>query len=120
MCNTREDIQDPNLRTSTQQCIPGFDILDSLIHRIPNLAFAGHRSTCPGVQKPKCLRRPGRWHLGLVHPRNVGTVRDCGRISGYRLEEHVLWGGDGYSSSSKDDVQCMLVNSSTDHDHGPV
>ena len=120
MYNTRECTREPNLRTSTQQRVTGFDILDSLIHRVPNLAFAGYWSTRRDAQKPKCLRRPSRLYLHLIRPCNAGTVRDGRWMSGYRLKEHFLWGGDGYSSSSKDDVQCAFVDNSTDHDHGPV
>ena len=120
VCDIREYMQGLIRRTSTQQRIPWFDVLDGLINRIPNLAFAGYRSTRRGVQKPKCLRRPGCLHLRLVCSRDARTVRNCGRMSGYRLEEHFLRGGDRYGSSSKDGVQSTHIECPTDHVHGPV
>ena len=119
-CNIREYMQDPVGRTSAQQCIPRFDILDGLINRIPNFAFAGYRSTRRGIQKPKCLRRPGHLHLRLVRPRDARTVRNGGRMSGYGLEEHFLRSSDRYGSSSKGGVQSAYIECSTDHGHGPA
>ena len=53
---------------------------------------------------------------------DVNAVHDGGRVSGYRLEEHIAREGGRYRSRFKEDIQYMLVKvgSSTDHDHGPA
>lgn len=98
---THEQLSGSNRQTSAQQCITGFYILNSLIYRVPNLAFTRNRVTRGDVQMPECLCRPGCLQLDMLDPRKAGTVRSGGRMSGYRLEEHPPRGGDRCSSSSK-------------------
>jgi len=119
ICNSREHREGQSQRTSTQQCIPWFDIPDSLIHRVPDLAFVGYRSTRCHIQGPECLCRPSCLNPGLIRACDAGTVRGGGRVSGYRPEKHRSWGGGRWRSSVQEDVQRVPANHSPDHDHSP-